>query len=229
VGLRQARESRQRFSLGLALALRALLSNYRREPKVARALAEEAIALGEENGVGTWLAYGQVGRGSALAELGRFNEAIADMEAGIAGFRRIGGAVRLQYYIAQLARGYARVGQREKGLTMLNDALALIERSGQKVDYAEMLRFKGEMLLMHDARATELAESSFRAALEVARAQEARWWELRTSVSLARLLRGTNRCDEARTMLTEIYNLFTEGFDLSDLKDASALLDELRR
>jgi hypothetical protein len=64
------------------------------------------------------------------------------------------------------------------------------------------------------------AEACFRAALDVARAQEAKWWELRTSVSLARLLRDTNRCDEARTMLADIYNWFTEGFDLPDLKDA---------
>ena len=74
---------------------------------------------------------------------------------------------------------------------------------------------------------TSDAEACFRAAVEVARAQEARWWELRTSVSLARLLRDTNRLDEARTMLGEIYNWFTEGFDLPDLKEAKALLDEL--
>jgi predicted ATPase len=61
----------------------------------------------------------------------------------------------------------------------------------------------------------------------VARAQEAKWWELRASVSLARLLRDTNRRDEARTMLGEIYNWFSEGFDTADLKDAKALLDEL--
>jgi predicted ATPase len=80
---------------------------------------------------------------------------------------------------------------------------------------------------MHDAAAIADAEACFRAALNVARAQEARWWELRTSVSLARLLLDTNRRDEARAMLTEIYNWFTEGFDTPDLKDAKALLDEL--
>jgi predicted ATPase len=73
------------------------------------------------------------------------------------------------------------------------------------------------------------AEKCFRDALEVARTQEAKWWELRTSVNLARLLRNTGRADEARTLLTDIYNWFTEGFDLPDLKEARTLLDELNR
>ena len=110
---------------------------------------------------------------------------------------------------------------------MLKDALLRIEETGEKGAKAEMLRLNGEVLLMHDKSDAAKAESSFRAALEVARAQEAKWWELRSSVSLARLLRDTNRRDEARAVLREIYNWFTEGFDLPDLKDAKALLDEL--
>jgi predicted ATPase len=81
---------------------------------------------------------------------------------------------------------------------------------------------------MRDRSATAEAENSFRDSLEVARAQSARWWQLRATTSLARLLRDTNRRDEARAMLAEIYNWFTEGFDTADLKDAKALLDDLR-
>src|SRR5499427_8861055 len=103
---------------------------------------------------------------------------------------------------------------------MLDESLAHIERTGEQVDEAEMLRLKGEMLLMRTPSATIEAEKCFRGALEVARAQEAKWWELRTSVSLARLLRDTDRRNEARTMLGEIYNWFTEGFELADLKEA---------
>jgi predicted ATPase len=95
------------------------------------------------------------------------------------------------------------------------------------MDYAEMLRLKGEVMLMRDRAATAEAENSFRTALKVARAQEAKWWELRTTVSLARVLRDTNRRTEARTILTTIYNWFTEGLDLPDFKDAKTLLDEL--
>jgi predicted ATPase len=80
---------------------------------------------------------------------------------------------------------------------------------------------------MCDRGEIEEAETCFRAALHVARAQEAKWWELRATVSLARLLRDSNRREEARTTLAQIYNWFTEGFDLPDLKNARQLLDEL--
>jgi predicted ATPase len=86
---------------------------------------------------------------------------------------------------------------------------------------------KGEAILVHDPSASDDAEACFRKAIEVAKRQSAKWWELRATVSLARLLRDTNRRDEARSMLGEIYNWFKEGFDLLDLKDAKALLDEL--
>ena len=90
-----------------------------------------------------------------------------------------------------------------------------------------MLRLKGEALLMRSSSASAEVEHCFRQALEVARAQEAKWWELRTSVSLARLLRDTDRREEARDTLAQIYNWFTEGLDLPDLKEARALLDDL--
>ena len=111
---------------------------------------------------------------------------------------------------------------------MLDEALVHIERSGETTHQAEMLRLKGELLLMRDAGATQEAEGCFRAALAVARAQEARWWELRTATSLARLLRDSNRHEEARALLGDIYGWFTEGFDLPDLKEAKAMLEELR-
>ncbi len=96
---------------------------------------------------------------------------------------------------------------------MLNEALAHIEHSGEKVDQAEILRLKGEVLLMHDRSATAEAEGCFRQALEVAHAQEAKWWELRATTSLARLLAKQGRRDEARAMLADVYRWFTEGFD----------------
>jgi predicted ATPase len=95
------------------------------------------------------------------------------------------------------------------------------------MDYAEMLRLKGEMQLMRKPQASAEAEKCFRASLDVARTQEAKWWELRTTVSLARLLRDINRREEARTILAGIYNWFTEGVELPDLKEAKALIDEL--
>jgi class 3 adenylate cyclase/predicted ATPase len=226
--LRNARESGHLFSLGHALNMAGgWLGRYRREPELARVLAEETIALSEEHGMAEWLPWGHFHHGWALAELGQLEEGIAEMEAGIAGFREMGGVPRQQYAIACLARSMARTGRTQESLVMLNEALAHVEHSGEKVDLAEMLRLKSEVILTHDPSAIDDAERDLRAALDVARAQGAKWWQLRTATSLARLLRDTNRGDEARAMLSEIYNWFTEGFDTADLKDAKTLLDQL--
>jgi tetratricopeptide (TPR) repeat protein len=155
--------------------------------------------------------------------LGRVSEALTVAEQGLRYARESKHGFSICFALC-----YARMGQTEKALAMLNETLEHIERSGEKLQQAEMLRLKGEVLLLMGDRSVMVeAEKCFRDALEVARAQEAKWWELRATASLARLLRDTNRLDEARTMLGEIYNWFTEGFDLPDLKEAKALLDEL--
>jgi predicted ATPase len=111
---------------------------------------------------------------------------------------------------------------------MLEDQRVRIERSGERLDEAELYRVKGELLYARDGAGGSEGESCLRKAIEIARRQESRWWELRATTSLARLLRDTNRRDEARAMLAEIYGRFTDGFDTADLKDAAALLDKLR-
>ncbi|HXW84367.1 MAG TPA: zinc ribbon domain-containing protein [Candidatus Binataceae bacterium] len=226
-GLRKARESGHLFSLGHALTVSGWLGRYRREPELALARAAEAIALSEEHGMTEWHHWGQFHHGWALAELGQLEEGIAETTQGIAGFRETGGVPRQQYVIACFARSLARVGRTQESLALLNEALAHVERTGERVDLAEMLRLKSEVILTHDPSATDDAERDLRAAIDVSRAQGARWWELRTATSLARLLRDTNRRDQAHAMLSEIYNWFTEGFDAADLKEAAALLEEL--
>jgi class 3 adenylate cyclase/tetratricopeptide (TPR) repeat protein len=225
-GLRCARESKHRFSICFALCVPDV-RYYRREPEVALAHADEAIALSEENGFALFLAWARFTRGWAFVELGQIARGMVEMEEAVANFHHIGGTPDLSYATALLASGYARMGQTEKALTMLNEALEFIERTGEKLDHTEILRLKGEVLLMCERPAIAEAEKCLREALEVTRAQEAKWWELRATTSLARLLAGQGRRDEARAMLSEIYNWFTEGFDLPDLKDAKALLDEL--
>jgi adenylate cyclase len=227
-GLRHARESKHVYTVGFALLYRgALLPQLRRELEIVRARGEELIALSEEYGFATWDKAARFHHGWALAELGQLEHGVAEMEASLIRWRQEGGFPWQQYLIALLAQCYARMGRAEEALGMLNEALEHIERSGEKVHQAEMLRLKGELLLMRYGGAAEEAERYFHAALEVARAQEARWWELRATVSLARLLTKQDRRDEARAMLAEIYGWFTEGFDTADLKEAKALLDEL--
>ena len=223
--LRYARKARHSFTLGYALIFAGgLLARERRQADLARAYSEEGIAVSEENGFAEWVLQGGFIHGWALSELGQTAEGLAEMEAGIAGCERLGGVPGIQYFKALHAECLAKSGKRAEAVSLLNQSLACIEETGAKVDHAEILRLKGEVLLMGDRSATAEAERCFREAIEVARAQEGKWWELRTSVSLARLLRDTNRRDEARTMLSEIYNWFTEGFDLPDLQEAKALL-----
>jgi class 3 adenylate cyclase/tetratricopeptide (TPR) repeat protein len=227
-GLRYARESRHLYSLGHALTMKARTHFYLREPEIARAHAEEALALSEEHGFAEWIPWGRFNRGWTLSMVGRVEEGVAEMEVGVTGFDRLGGVPFQRFSMALLAHGQARLGRHSEALNLLDKALEHIERSGESYGQPEMLRLKGEMLLMGDEPAASEAERSFRMALDVARVQEARWWELRVTTNLARLLDKLGRRDEARTMLAEIYGWFTEGFDIADLKDAKALLEELK-
>jgi predicted ATPase len=224
--LRHARESGHLLSLGLVLIMAARLYLIRRQWEAALSHAHGAMVLSEENGFAQWHVLAQSVHGAALAESGQLGRGVAELQESIAASQARGGVFR-QFWIGYLARCYSMMGLTDEAVSMLDEALAHVERTGEKFWQAEMLRFKGEVLLVHHAAAIADAEACFRAALEVARAQEAKWWELRSSVSLARLLLDTNRRDEARTMLAEIYNWFTEGFELPDLKEAKALLDEL--
>jgi predicted ATPase len=112
-------------------------------------------------------------------------------------------------------------------LETVREAFETIERTGTRFNKAEILRLKGELLLLDKNEPRAEAVSCFREAIKLARHQSAKSWELRATTSLARLLAAQDRCEEARAMLADIYNWFTEGFDTVDLKDAKALLDEL--
>jgi predicted ATPase len=131
----------------------------------------------------------------------------------------------MPHYLALLARACEIAGQVEQGLTLLDDALRIAGRTGERWFAAELNRHKGRLLLRqgHSEAAVEL----YRKAMSIAEEQEAKLWELRAAVSLARLRRDQGRHTEARDLLAPVYDWFTEGFDTPDLKDAKALLDEL--
>jgi predicted ATPase len=125
-----------------------------------------------------------------------------------------------------LAEAFWKVGRHD-------DALGALARrrpgagNGSALLDAELHRLRAEILLDQGGGPPEEAEDLLRRALEIARAQEAKWFELRAATSLARLLRDRGRRDEARALLAPVYAWFTEGFDTADLKDAKALLEEL--
>jgi predicted ATPase len=152
---------------------------------------------------------------------------MAQMQQGLAAWHATGAAVFRPYGLALLAEAYAQAGRGEEGLTLLAEALALTNDREERRWEAELYRLKGELLLVHSAAHHAEAEICFRQALDVARYQEAKSWELRATVSLARLWQQQGKRQEAHDLLAPVYHWFTEGFDTADLQDAKALLDAL--
>jgi predicted ATPase len=189
-------------------------------------LADEVIAVAIEQGFPHWRAQGTICRGWAKIKNGDVTEGISLLRSGSAAYRATGAEQWMSEYTPLLASACEITGQVEEALTLLDQALQIVERTGERWFTAELNRHKGELLLRqgHSAAAEEL----YLKALSIAREQEAKLWELRAAVSLARLRRDQGRAAEARDLLVPIYGWFTEGFDTPDLKDAKALLDELR-
>ena len=228
-----ARERPHPYSLSQTLFFAARFHLGRREGPLTRERTEAAIALSTEHGMMQTLAQGTFIRGWALAEQGQIEEGIAFMRQGLDAYRATGAEVLRPYFLALLAETCVKVGQVADGLAMLEEALTLTQESGTRWCEAEIYRIKGELLrsTVDGRRSTEEVESEgetcFQKAIEVARGQSAKSWELRATVSLCRLWQGQGKREEARKMLAEIYGWFTEGFDTADLKDAKALLEEL--
>jgi predicted ATPase len=149
---------------------------------------------------------------------------MAQMQQGLTAWRATGAAVFQPYGLALLAEASAQVGRREEGLTLLAEALVLTNDREERRWEAEVYRLKGEVLLAHTAESDLEAETCFRQALDIARRQQAKSWELRAAMSLVRLWQRQGKRAEAHALLAPIYGWFTEGFDTADLQEAKTLL-----
>ena len=153
------------------------------------------------------------------------------MRQSLAAYRAIGLELPRLHVLALLAEACEGPGQGEEGLNALAEALMLVEKNGERLYEAELYRLKGELTLQFNVQSPQSrgqeAEGYFQQALEVARKQSAKLWELRASTSLARLWQQQGKKAEARQLLAEIYGWFTEGFETKDLQEAKALLEEL--
>jgi predicted ATPase len=167
-------------------------------------------------------------RGWALVEDGQSEEGIARMVEGIAAYRATGAEIESSYWLALLAEACGKAGQIARGLCTVAEALALTERTDIRHYEAELNRIEGELRLQLDAAEAPRAETCFRRAIDIARAQQAKSLELRAATSLARVWGKQARRAEARDLLAPVYGWFTEGFDTADLIEAKALLNELR-
>jgi predicted ATPase len=125
------------------------------------------------------------------------------------------------------AKAYTELGQFADASSCIDEAMATLEKNKDRLWEAEALRFSGEIALMEKVPSATKAEDYFQRALAVARQQKAKSWELRASMSLARLWRDQGKVREARELLAPVYGWFIEGFDTRDLKEAKALLQEL--
>jgi len=199
----------------------------RRETDQMRARAEARLALSTESGYAAGRALSEIYLGWADALAGDFDGGILRMRRHLSELRAAGFEAAAAYHLALIATALGKAGQFDEALRTIEESLLIIDRTGQRHCEAEVHRLKGELQLAHRASNAADAEKCFRTAIEIARRQHAKSWELRATTSLARLLAKQRKRDKARTMLAEIYNWFTEGFDTADLKDAKALLEKL--
>jgi adenylate cyclase len=214
-------------SLASAQCILGIAQHFRREASAAQETAERLVAFCAEHGFTLWAAFGTYQRGWALSAQGHYEDGIAQMKEGIAGHRATGARIGHPYFLCTLAKACLQAGRLDEAQNILSEALALAEEQEGREHEAEIYRVKGELLLKQNDSIAAEADNCFGRAIETAQSQSAKSHQLRATMSLVRLLAKQEARDEARAMLADIYNWFTEGFDTADLKDAKALLDQL--
>ena len=225
--LKKAREIGQAATLMYALFHVAIPYTLCGNHAAVAAQARELAVLTEEKGSPFWKALGVMNQGSILALAGRASDAIEMLISGITAYRTMGGNNIVLLFLPHLARAHAELGQFEEALRCIGETTTAAETTKEKWCEAEVHRVAGEIALMSPEPDATKAQAYFERALEVARAQQAKSWELRAATSLARLWREQGRQQDAHDLLAPVYGWFTEGFDTLDLKEAKALLDTL--
>jgi predicted ATPase len=217
------------LSMAQARCACAVHAQLRREPEKARDMAERTAAVAHGHGF-TRVFYAGIGRAVshwATTMLGESDEGIARMRVEIESLRSIGIQMFRPYYLALLGECCRQGGAVDEGVSVLEEAQTVADRTSEHWWDAELHRLKGELLLLQSRQNKSEVKTCFDRALGVARSQNAKSLELRAAMSMARLWRDQGKRDEARDLLAPVYGWFTEGFDTRDLKEAKALLDEL--
>ena len=193
----------------------------------ANALVDELVALADEKGALLWKAIGMTHQGWLFAWTGKASDAVHMITSGLNAWRSTRATVWVPLYLSYLARAYADIGNFEDAWRCIGEVITAVETAKEKLWETEIHRTAGEIALLSPEPDAAKAEAYFERALRVARAQQAKSWELRAAMSMARLWRDQGKRQQARDLLSPIYGLFTEGFDTLDLKEAKALRDEL--
>jgi class 3 adenylate cyclase/tetratricopeptide (TPR) repeat protein len=224
--LARARDMGLAFTTALALDGEAFLGALGADLKRAAVHADEMMAHSIEHSFADYEQRARFSQGALLAQSGDPRRGIELMQSAIAAIERTNSVNRRTLYLGHSAAAHASLGQPQVGLDLLNEAIQTGERTEERFFDAELHQLTGKALLMLGRKGE--AEAELQRALTIARQQQARWWELRAATSLARHWRGEGKYREAYSLLQPVYSWFVEGFETTYLRDAKALLDELR-
>ncbi len=225
--MRLARQLSHPFSLGFSLSFAHVLHWLRRESAAVQSLSEEALTLATEYGFPVYMASAMAWHGWTLVELGQLEEGFAELRQGLAKWREIGSEMLVTWCLGILAEACAKTERIKDGLDVVAELWAVIDRTGERLWEAEAHRLQGVFCLQSPVSDLPQAEICYHQALDVARHQHTKSWDLRAAMSLARLWQSQGKRQDARDVLAPVYEWFTEGFDTADLKEVKGLLDEL--
>jgi predicted ATPase len=225
--LEVARETGHAASLMFAFYMASFFHISCRNYSLADELAHELLMVADQKGAVLWKASSLIYQGCVCAASAKPADAVTLMTAGIASYRSTGATALLTVFLSYLGRAYADLGQFDEAWRCIDEASSIIKTAEEKIWEAEVNRISGEITMLSRPLDATKAEQHLTDALAVARRQQAKSWELRAAMSMARLWRDQGKVQQARELLAPIYGWFTEGFDTRDLKDAKALLEEL--
>jgi predicted ATPase len=226
--LEVAGEIGQAATLMFALSLAAYTQMFCGSYAASTAQCDELVALADEKEALLWKAEGTIQQGCVLVLTGKSSDAVPMITSGIAAWRSTGATQWMPLFLSTLARAYAELDEVDAAWHCAGDAETALETTNERWWEAEVNRTIGEISLKAPKADATKAEAYFEHALEVARRQQAKSFELLAATSMARLWRDQGKRQQAHDLLAPVYGWFTEGFDTLDLKEAKALLDELR-
>jgi predicted ATPase len=225
--LTDAREIGRAATMMYALGHRLMSHVYCRNYAAANAQADELVVLAAEKGALFWKAFAMMSHAGVLALTGKASNTIQMLTSAIAAWRTTGATLWMPLFLSYLALAHAKLGQFDEAWRCIGEAMTAVKTTNERWCEAEINRVAGKIALIAPEPDAANAQMYFEHALAVARAQQAKSWELRAAMSMARLRRDQGKREEARDVLAPVYGWFTEGFDTRDLKEAKALLDEL--
>jgi predicted ATPase len=226
--LRHARECDHAAMLMHALANVPFTHLWSGNYAVANTLAQELVALADEKGAPLWKALGMMHQDSVSALTGKASHADQLTTSGITAYRSTGATMWIPLHLSYLAKVHAEREQFDEAWRTIHEATTVMETTMERSYEAEIRRTSGEIALISPAPEVAKAEGYFERALAIARSQQAKSWELRAAMSMARLWRDQGKRQQAHDLLAPVYGWFAEGFDTLDLKEAKALLEQLK-